>query len=114
MLAMFVVGAAWPLIVLVAPFSVPVGLLPIALILTCGGIANPLALAGAVNHFPKIAGSAAGLSSALAMVVSAVFAALGGALYDGTALPMTLSVALAVGSALAGYGLVVLGERKLA
>lgn len=54
------------------------------------GITTPLALAGAVSERPNLAGVAAGLSSAIAMLTSMVFSALTGVLYVGDALAPAL------------------------
>jgi DHA1 family bicyclomycin/chloramphenicol resistance-like MFS transporter len=61
-------------------FSVALGLL-----LVGNGISSPIALAGAVEQRPNLAGTASGLSSALAMLTSMVFAIATGALFDGSA-----------------------------
>lgn len=68
------------------------------------GLTTPLALAGAVGGRPDLAGVAAGASSSIAMLLSMAFAALGGALYDGTP-----QVPAAIG--LAGCVLALLASR---
>lgn len=71
----------------------------LAIQLVANGIVSPLSLAGAVNESPRLAGTASGLSSALAMFMSIVFAIASGALFDGT--PVTISWLLGVGTLLA-------------
>jgi len=77
-----------------ALFSGSLGLLMVA-----NGIISPLALAGAVDEQPELAGVAAGLSSAIAMLLSMVSAIATGVLYDGTAKPCALLMLLACGLA---------------
>jgi len=52
------------------------------------GVQTPLAVAEAVNCRPDIAGTAGGLSSSLALVVSGSFSILAGFLYTGDFLPV--------------------------
>ena len=55
------------------------------------------ALAGAVGEHPGLAGLASGLSSALAMLTTVMFAVLTGALYRGG--PGTIALLMALGAA---------------
>jgi DHA1 family bicyclomycin/chloramphenicol resistance-like MFS transporter len=71
-------------------FSGSLGLLMVA-----NGVISPLALAGAVDDHPALAGVAAGLSSAVAMLLSMVSAIATGVLYDGTARPCALLMIVA-------------------
>jgi len=71
-------------------FSGSLGLLMVA-----NGVISPLALAGAVDDHPALAGVAAGLSSAVAMLLSMVSAIATGVLYDGTAQPCALLMIVA-------------------
>lgn len=71
----------------------------LAVQLVANGIVSPLSLAGAVNESPQLAGTASGLSSALAMFVSMAFAIASGALFDGT--PVPIGWLLAAGTLLA-------------
>lgn len=66
-------------------FSSALGLLMMA-----SGIVSPLALAGAVDDHPELAGVASGLSSSIAMLLSMFSAIATGLLYDGTARPSAL------------------------
>ncbi|MEZ5513655.1 MAG: multidrug effflux MFS transporter [Steroidobacteraceae bacterium] len=64
-------------------------------LLTLGnGLTSPLALAGAVNDHPEIAGTASGLSSALAMLISMLFAIATGYAFDGSAASIAWILAL--------------------
>jgi DHA1 family bicyclomycin/chloramphenicol resistance-like MFS transporter len=67
--------------------------------MAANGLVSPLCLAGCVSERPDLAGVAAGLSSALAMLVAMVFAALSGVLFDGTALTVALLVAFCAAAA---------------
>lgn len=71
-------------------FSGSLGLLMVA-----NGVISPLALAGAVDEHPALAGVAAGLSSAVAMLLSMVSAIATGVLYDGSARPCALLMMVA-------------------
>jgi DHA1 family bicyclomycin/chloramphenicol resistance-like MFS transporter len=80
----------------------PVFLMALLLQMAANGLVSPLCLAGCVSERPDLAGVAAGLSSALAMLVSTVLAALSGILFDGRALSVaTLVAACAIAAALA-------------
>jgi DHA1 family bicyclomycin/chloramphenicol resistance-like MFS transporter len=72
-------------------------LIPITLLMFAAGIQTPLSVAGAVNCRPDIAGTAAGLSSSLALVLSGSFSILSGYLYTGDFQPVAQLIA---GSAL--------------
>jgi DHA1 family bicyclomycin/chloramphenicol resistance-like MFS transporter len=75
---------------------------PLGVLMASSGFMGPVALAGAVSHRPDIAGTGSGLSSSLGLLLTAVFAALAGSLYDGNALTIGLLIAFttvaAVGS----------------
>lgn len=66
---------------------------PLLAMMIAGGIVTPLAMAGAVNHRPAMAGTASGLSSALALALSGGFAVLSGFLFDGRFMPIALVMA---------------------
>jgi DHA1 family bicyclomycin/chloramphenicol resistance-like MFS transporter len=81
------------LLFVVATFSAPSLLLfsgSLGLLMVANGIVSPLALAGAVDEHPDLAGVAAGLSSSIAMLISMLSAIVTGTLYDGTAVPCAL------------------------
>jgi DHA1 family bicyclomycin/chloramphenicol resistance-like MFS transporter len=75
-------------------------LAPLALLMLAAGIQTPLSVAGAVNCRPDIAGTAAGLSSSMALVLSGSFSILAGYLYSGDFLPV--ATLIAASSAMAG------------
>ncbi len=77
----------------------PVFMVALVLQMAANGLVSPLCLAGCVSERPDLAGVAAGLSSALAMLVAMVFAALSGVLFDGTALTVALLVAFCAAAA---------------
>lgn len=76
----------------------PSVLIPLFLMMTVTGAATPLVMAGAVYQVPQLAGTAAGLSSALGMVLGGCFTVLAGLVYDGDFTP---AAALIAGSAVA-------------
>lgn len=82
------VGAAFATVPNLWLYSGSLGLLMVA-----NGVISPLALAGAVDDHPELAGVAAGLSSAIAMLLSMVSAVATGVFYDGTAKPCALLMA---------------------
>ncbi len=63
---------------------------PVALTVLGNGITLPGAQAAAINEFPKLAGSASGLTGFLQMAFSAVAAQLVAAVYNGTAYPLLI------------------------
>ena len=75
--------------------TVPGLLIPLALLMTAAGTVTPVALAGAVNAHPDIAGTASGLSSAIGIVVGGAFTVVSGYLYDGEFAPVAWLIAIA-------------------
>jgi DHA1 family bicyclomycin/chloramphenicol resistance-like MFS transporter len=75
-------------------------LAPLTLLMFAAGIQTPLAVAGAVNCRPDIAGTAAGLSSSVALVLSGSFSIMAGYVYTGDFLPV--AALIAASSAMAG------------
>ncbi len=67
----------------------------LSLLMVANGMLSPLALSGAVEGDPQLAGVAAGLSSSIAMLLSMVSVVLAGVLYDGTARGCALLMTLA-------------------
>lgn len=65
-------------------------MLALSMFTGANGITTPLALAGAVSERPNLAGVAAGLSSAIAMLTAMVFSAMTGVLYAGNAVAPAL------------------------
>jgi len=68
-------------------------LVPLTLLMFAAGVQTPLSVAGAVNHRQDIAGTAAGLSSSLALVLSGSFSIAAGYLYTGDFLPVAALIA---------------------
>lgn len=66
---------------------------PLTLLMFGAGIQTPLSVAGAVNCRPDIAGTAAGLSGSMALVLSGSFSILAGYLYAGDFLPVAALIA---------------------
>jgi DHA1 family bicyclomycin/chloramphenicol resistance-like MFS transporter len=74
--------------------SMPSLLFPLAgLMVSAGGI-TPGALAGAVNAHPEMAGTSAGLSSALGIVLGGLFTVMAGFMYKGDFTPVVWLIAL--------------------
>ena len=67
--------------------------IPLTLLMFAAGILTPVSVAGAVNCRPDIAGTAAGLSSSVALVVSGSFSMASGYVYTGDFLPVAGLVA---------------------
>ena len=88
-------GLSLPLAVGLLPLSVAVILVPMAALTLSTGMTQPVAFAGAVNVDPSIAGTASGLASAIGMGTGALFSITSGALYDGSATPMSLCIGAA-------------------
>jgi len=77
-------------------------MLALIVLVAGNGIVAPLSLAGAVSGRPELAGLASGLSSSLAMLTTVAFAAISGALYQGSAAPVAvLMIVGALGAAIA-------------
>lgn len=60
------------------------------------GLICPLALAGSISLDPKLAATAAGLSSSLGLMLGGLFTVLGGVVYDGTLWPFIWLVVIAI------------------
>ena len=90
------IGIGLALIVQLTGFSHPIGLfLPIAIAIFGNGVTLPNAQAGAINVFPRHAGSASGLTGFLQMGFSAVAAQLVAAVYNGSAFPLLILMFIA-------------------
>lgn len=87
-------GVLAPLLVLQFGVSMPSVLFPLGVIMVAAGTTTPGALAGAVNLFPQMAGTASGLSSSVGIVVGGVFTVLGGMIYDGDYQPVAWLISL--------------------
>ncbi|MFK7955294.1 MAG: multidrug effflux MFS transporter [Lysobacterales bacterium] len=65
-------------------------LLPMALLMVISGATTPGAMAGAIAAHPDMAGTAAGLSSALGLLIAGSFTVMAGAVYTGGFFPVAL------------------------
>lgn len=83
--------------------TLPGLLAPLTLLMYAAGVQTPLAVAGAVNCRPDIAGTAGGLSSSLALVVSGSFSILAGYLYAGDFLPVAALIAASAAMSVVTY-----------
>ncbi|MEJ2535027.1 MAG: hypothetical protein P8008_06075 [Gammaproteobacteria bacterium] len=91
--ALVVVGGALALgLVLAEGITIRSLLLPMGVLMVVAGSTTPGAMAGAVNLFPNIAGTASGLSSAIGIVIGGMFTVLGGMLYHGDYLPVAMLI----------------------
>lgn len=68
----------------------------LAITLLGTGLICPLALAGSISLDPKLAATAAGLSSSLGLMLGGLFTVLGGVVYDATLWPFIGLVGLAI------------------
>ena len=83
---------------------------PLAVMTLASGLVTPISLAGAVSYRPDMAGTCAGLSSSLGLVLSGMFTVVAGYLYQGSFGVIALLIAL-VGTASAATGLMVRGSN---
>lgn len=90
-MAIAIGGICLAFVLQLAGFRHPLALFgPVALTVCGNGITLPSAQAAAINQFPRMAGSASGLTGFLQMAVSAAAAQLVAAVYNGTAYPLLL------------------------
>lgn len=103
--ASLVVAAGMLLLAATALWGVTLSglLLPLTLLMFAAGIQTPLSVAGAVNCRPDIAGTAAGLSSSLGLVLSGSFSIVAGFLYTGDFLPVAALIAASSATAVITY-----------
>lgn len=69
-------------------------LVPLFLMMVVSGAATPMVVAGAVYQEPRLAGTASGLASAMAMAIGGSFTVAAGVLYEGYFTPVALLIAL--------------------
>ncbi|TVQ48769.1 MAG: Bcr/CflA family efflux MFS transporter [Gammaproteobacteria bacterium] len=100
-----VLSVTMPLVLLTAGVDAFTLLVPLTALMACNGIIGPQGLAGAVSDQPELAGTAAGLSSSLGLLLCALFAALAGALYSGNALVPIGLISLAMLATLPALGM---------
>lgn len=88
--------AGWLLVTvtLAGPLTIAGLLPPLAMLMAAAGVQTPFAITGAVNCRPEIAGTAAGLSSSLALVASGAFSIAAGLAYSGSFAPVALLMAI--------------------
>lgn len=105
-LATLLVGLSVPLVSGLYGTS-PATVLPqMFALMALSGAVTPVVIAGAVYHHPEAAGTSAGLSSALGIVVSAVFAVWSGAVFSGDFAPVALIIAMSASLTFASWLLV--------
>lgn len=73
--------------------TLPGLLVPLGLLMTLAGGITPIVMAGAVYQVPHLAGTAAGLSSAIGMTVGGSFTSFAGLLYVGSFTPIAALIA---------------------
>jgi len=81
-------GAALYLLVLLAGVTPATVLTPMVCLMVLSGIITPIVMAGAVYQHPRIAGTAAGMSSALGLMIGSSFTVAAGFVYDGRFQPV--------------------------
>jgi DHA1 family bicyclomycin/chloramphenicol resistance-like MFS transporter len=94
-LAAVLAAVAMPGVIAAQGVTLVTLLWPLAILMACNGILGPQGLAGAVSDQPAMAGTAAGLSSSLGLLLGAVLASLAGVLYRGEALTAILLMSAA-------------------
>lgn len=100
-------GGIAMLVLVLARADGPLTLLAPMMVFTMGlGLTLPQGQAGALSPFPQMAGSAAALMGSLQFAVASAVGAVVGHGYDGTALPMALSLALTGVASVAAYHLI--------
>ena len=93
-LATLAVGMSVPLLTGLLGVT-PATVLPqMFLLMALAGAVTPIVIAGPVYHHPEAAGTSAGLSSAIGIVVSAIFAVWSGAVYIGDFAPVANVIAV--------------------
>jgi DHA1 family bicyclomycin/chloramphenicol resistance-like MFS transporter len=92
---LFAAGAGWTLAAATVLWGVTMAglLLPLMTLMGAAGVQTTLAIAGAVNYRPDISGTAAGLSSSIALVVGGAFSILAGYVYSRSFLPIAIIIA---------------------
>lgn len=81
-------------------------LIPLAALMVLSGVATPQVLAGAVYQHPALAGTAAGLSSAIGLVIGSSFTVASGFVYDGRFEPVATLILLTTCMTAAGWFLI--------
>ncbi|MBI3140822.1 MAG: multidrug effflux MFS transporter [Rhodocyclales bacterium] len=99
-LALAQIGSVWAI------------LLPMFLYMVGTGLVMPNAVGGALAPYPQMAGAASALLGFVQMALASAVGAAVGHAYDGTAVPMTASIALCGWAVLASYFLLVRRDRS--
>lgn len=84
-------------------------ILPLMLLMVGTGLICPLSLAGSISFDPKLAATAAGLSSSMGLVLGGLFSVIAGKLYDQTLWPYLVLVVIAVLGNMLAVGLTKIG-----
>ena len=87
-------------------------IIPLIFMFFAHGFIVPTSMTKAVSDRPEIAGSSAGLSSALGLVTGGLFSILSGAVYAGNFLPISLIVMASTMMCSLSYALVKWGEQS--
>ena len=85
-------------------------IIPLVVMFFAHGFIVPTSMTKAVSNRPEIAGSSAGLSSALGLVTGGLFSILSGAVYTGSFLPISLIVMASTIMCSLSYALIKWGE----
>ena len=104
--AIIITGVGGLLVVLLnEAFTLSAGsvLAPLALLMAAAGVTTPGAMAGAVKDHPGIAGTAAGLSSAIGLVMNGLFTILAGWIFSGGYTPVALLIVTATSLAVISW-----------
>lgn len=86
--------------------------IPLFLAMLGSGVVCPLALTGSISAFPKIAGTASGLSSSVGLITGGSFAVFSGHLYDLSLMPYLGLAAIGILGNLLALGLTRVGRPK--
>ena len=57
-------------------------LIPLTGLMLASGVLTPIAMLGAVEHFPEIGGTASGISSSCGLMIGGIFSVISGSLYE--------------------------------
>jgi MFS family permease len=57
-------------------------LIPLTGLMFASGVLTPIAMLGAVEHFPEISGTASGISSSCGLMIGGIFSVISGSLYE--------------------------------
>ena len=92
--AIVLLGVAQPAVLIVFDISVFWMIAPLVVLSLALGMAQPIALSGAIGQFPDMAGTASGLCGTLIMVLASIMTVLSAAVYDGTAISLMSPISL--------------------